>query len=60
MPLTIGELTTEVIADSATAGDAAAPAPAPGGAARDPQAERAALADLARDLMRTRAEGFDD
>jgi hypothetical protein len=60
MPLTIGELTTEVIAESPTPGDAPAPASAPAGAASDPQAVRAGLAALASELLRTRAEGFDD
>ena len=58
MPLSIGELTTEVIAEGATSGDAAGP-PSPD-APKDPQTVRTELSALARELMRTRAEGFDD
>ena len=57
MPVTIGELSTEVIAE----GDA--PSGATGAAADPPQqlaAIRAQMAAVARDTTRTRAEGFDD
>jgi hypothetical protein len=58
MPLTIGQLTTEVIAEADaqnTIGTNPGPAPTP-----DQQAIRAQLAALAHQAMRTRAEGFDD
>ena len=59
MPLTIGQLTTEIVAetDGQTTADAGA------GGIESPeqrQAIRADLAALARQAMRTRAEGFDD
>ncbi|MEI6668465.1 MAG: hypothetical protein WCP29_09940 [Acidobacteriota bacterium] len=57
MPVTIGELTTEVIAEADTpAGDATAHP-------RDPSETaglRAELAALLDHRVRTRAEGFDD
>ena len=58
MPLTIGQLTTEVIAET----DAeSAPAPGRGGSTPEQRQEtRATLAALGRQKMRTRAEGFDD
>ncbi len=58
MPLTIGQLTTEVIAQT----DGQTTAETGGGGAPTPeqQAIRADLAALARRAMRTRAEGFDD
>jgi hypothetical protein len=58
MPLSIGELTTDVIAEGAS--PEASSAPASTDAAKDPQSVRAELSAVARDLMRTRAEGFDD
>jgi hypothetical protein len=59
MPLTIGQLTTEVVAetDGETAADAG---PGGGSMPESRQAIRADLAALARQAMRTRAEGFDD
>ncbi|MBZ5558144.1 MAG: hypothetical protein LAO77_12795 [Acidobacteriia bacterium] len=58
MPVTIGELTTEVIAEDA------APAASAGAAAGDEPQHltmiRAQMAAVARETMRTRAEGFDD
>jgi hypothetical protein len=58
MPLSIGQVTAEVVAeaDEQSAADA-------GGGSETPeqrQAIRADLASLARQSMRTRAEGFDD
>ncbi len=58
MPVTIGELTTDVIAE---AGDGSAPsAPAPHDDQKDATSVRARLAVIARQVLRTRAEGFDD
>jgi hypothetical protein len=59
MPLTIGQLTTEVIAETDSE---SAPAPgARGGSTPEQRQEtRATLAALGRQKMRTRAEGFDD
>ena len=59
MPLTIGQLTTEVVAeaDGQTAADAGSGG---SGMPEQRQAIRADLAALARQAMRTRAEGFDD
>jgi len=58
MPVTIGQLTTEVIADRGAASSAAPTAGA------SPQAQQAAirvqLATVVRDESRTQAEGFDD
>jgi len=57
MPLTIGNLTTEVVAE----GDEQAAADVGGAdAPEERQAIRAELAALARQATRTRAEGFDD
>jgi hypothetical protein len=57
MPLTIANLTTEVIAEA----DDQAVADAGGGEAQEQrEAIRATLAALARQATRTRAEGFDD
>ena len=59
MPLTIGQLTPEVVAEA----DGQTTADAGGGGTAMPeqqQAIRADLAALARQAMRTRAEGFDD
>ena len=58
MPVTIGDFTTDVIADR---GADAAPA-ASGGAGDEQSAApvRAQLAAILRDDKRTRAEGFDD
>jgi hypothetical protein len=57
MPVTIGNLTTEVVAEA----DEQAAADAGNGDTPDQrQTVRAELAALARQAMRTRAEGFDD
>jgi len=57
MPVTIGNLTTEVVAEA----DEQAAADAGSGETPDQrQTIRAELAALARQAMRTRAEGFDD
>jgi hypothetical protein len=57
MPVTIGNLTTEVVAEA----DEQAAADAGSGDTPDQrQTVRAELAALARQAMRTRAEGFDD
>ena len=57
MPVTIGELTTDVIAE---AEQIAATAETPDRPENDPAAIRARLAAMAGQTSRTRAEGFDD
>ena len=59
MPVTIGQLTTDVIVSRSAAADATA-APAPAGTAAPTPEVRAEIAATARDEWRTRAEGFDD
>jgi hypothetical protein len=58
MPVTIGELTTEVIAEGTA--PTAEPAPAPAESAPRASSLRGELAALERLAMRTSAEGFDD
>jgi hypothetical protein len=57
MPVTIGELTTDVIAE---AEQAAASAETPEKPENEAAAIRARLAAVAGQTLRTRAEGFDD
>jgi len=57
MPVTIGELTTDVIAE---AEQAAAAAETPDKPENDAAAVRARIAATAGQTLRTRAEGFDD
>jgi hypothetical protein len=57
MPVTIGAMTAEVVAEPDNA--PAAEGPAKEGAI-DVAAIRTTLATIARQAMRTRAEGFDD
>ena len=58
MPVTIGDLTTDVIAETEqTAAAAAGPPEQP---ENDAAVIRARLAAIAGQAMRTRAEGFDD
>ena len=58
MPVTIGQLTTDIIADRS------APPATPARAAASPPDQQAAirvqLSTLARNQSRTQAEGFDD
>ena len=58
MPITIGHLTTDVIAEPDNPPSAAGPATAEG--SKDAGAVRTDLAAISRQAMRTRAEGFDD
>lgn len=58
MPVTIGELTTEVVAEGGAPAAGTTPAPVDTGISLS--GIRGDLAALARLAMRTRAEGFDD
>ena len=58
MPITIGHLTTDVIAEPDNPPSAAGPE-APEGS-KGTGAVRTDLAAISRQAMRTRAEGFDD
>jgi hypothetical protein len=58
MPVSIGNLTADVVVEpDGNAGAGATPAPPP---AERQASVRAELTALAREAMRTRAEGFDD
>lgn len=59
MSVTINELTTEVVAEGEYQ-TAAASTPAGGNQAADPAMIRSEMAAIARDRLRTLAEGFDD
>ena len=58
MPVTIGHLTTDVIAEPDNPPSAAGPEAAEG--SKDTGAVRTNLAAMSRQAMSTRAEGFDD
>lgn len=58
MPVIINQFETEVIAESDARATGATPAAT--GGQQDDEAIRATLASIARDALRTRAEGFDD
>jgi len=57
MPITVNELTTEIVAEPAQQLDGAPPS---ADTAKDLTSVRAALAAIVRLDLRTRAEGFDD
>ena len=58
MPITIGQVTTEIVARPE---EAPAPAAAPAATQATQLATvRAQMAAIARQIMRTRAQGFDD